>query len=448
MRDSDDVRNFREVLRRSFNECRAAYDNQVKPNIEEVDIVQILESNEVAPTRLVEPVLRGVSNAVEAGSESFYMDAPKDVTAANRSDWLASYKSKVDDGGGLFKETVFEKHGAKAPSVHYDPALRKLAVNADHPFVDKILNVRPQKDIAKLFAFAEVLIEGQLLEHGVEWAAASNFLMDRDYALRLIAGGMSPPTAGMVLRLLDHAANSPSDLEKATGAVFQTLGFEYQRAGGNAPGPDGTLYAQLGRHKDKLADYKVVYDAKQTKEPSVPSGKIDLANLARFVSQSRADYGFFIADKYQGEGNENSSVNSKLKESGDNRLTLLKVSHLKRLVTLHYKHGVTLTDVRSLFSEASSVPEVERWLDDFEKDTIEKGEIPVQVLLEGLDREKEDSNATPNVAAVRKSRMSELGKFEPDRLVAKLEAVESIIGSRWIEVDRESRDVANAPLRQ
>lgn len=440
VRDSDDMRKFREVLRRSFNACRAAYDNQVKPNIETVDIVQILNSNEVAPTRLVEPVLRGVCNAVEAGSESFYVDGRSPRRDGGQPFGMACVlRKRGRRRRRAFEETVFEEHGPKAPSVHYDPALRKLTINSNHPFIDKILDVRQKKDIAKLFAFAEVLIEGQLLEHGVEWVASSSFLKDRDYTLRLIAGRMSPPTARMVLRLLDHAANSPSDLEIATGAVFQTLGFEYQRAGGNAPGPDGTLYAQLGRHKDRLADYKVVYDAKQTSAPSVPADKIIFANLTRFLEQSQADYGFFIARGYQGEEKEDSVINFNLNQADDTRLTLLKISHLKRLVTLHYKHGVTLTDVRSLFSKAGSVSDVERWLDDFEKDILEKGEIPIQVLLEGLEQEKEDVNATPNVATVRKSRMAELGKFTPDRLVARLKAVENIIGSRWIDVDSSSQ---------
>lgn len=443
VRESDEVHGFREILRKSFNECRTAYDNRVKPNIETVDIVQILNSNEVHPTRLVEPVLLGVSNAVKSGGESFYVNAPQDVTEVNRSDWLASYQSEVSDGTGLFSETVFDEHGPKAPSIRYYPAAKKLTINSDHPFVDKIINVSRKRDIAKLFAFAEVLIEGQLLEHGVEWASLSKFLEDRDYALRLIAGRMSPPTALTVLRMLDLAANSANDLEIATGSVFQTLGFKYQRAGGNAPGPDGELYAQLGRHKDRLADYKVVYDAKssQSSAPSAPADKIDFANLARFIEQSRADYGFFIAPRYQGEDDETRAVNFKLKQTGDSRLTLLKISHLRRLVTLHYEHGVTLSDVRRLFSKAGSVPEVERWLDDFEKDTVEKGEIPIQVLLEGLEREKEDVNAAPNVATVRKSQMAELGKFTPEHLAARLSAVENIIGSRWIEVDYESREV-------
>ena len=43
--------------------------------------------------------------------------------------------------------------------------------------------------------------------------------------------------------------------------------------GGNAPGPDGVLSARLGRQGDSLADYKLVYDAKQSNQPSVPANK-------------------------------------------------------------------------------------------------------------------------------------------------------------------------------
>ena len=64
----------------------------------------------------------------------------------------------------------------------------------------------------------------------------------------------------------------------------------------------------------------------------------------------------------------------------------------------------------------------------------EQGEVPLSVLLEGLEKEKEDPKATPNVIAVR-AKLAALQNFEPERLIARLKAVESIVGTRWVEVD-------------
>lgn len=440
VRDSDDIREFRGYIHGVFNEFRTEYEKWARRNIEIFDIAQIIESNEVEPTRLVDPIFRSVSDAVETESETFYVDAPKSVSPSERSAWLESYESQISDGRGLFAETVLEGHGEKAPAIRYDPSTRKLSINSNHPFIDKVVNLRSKRDIARIFAFSEVLIEGQLLERGMDRVASSNFLVERDYALRLIAGGMSPPTARSVLRQLEHANETPERLEVATGLAFQALGFEYQRAGGRKSGTDGILYAQLGRHKDRLADYKAVYDAKQTNSTAVPAGKIDFGTLTRFIKETNADYGFFIAAAYQGENDENGALNSKLKQPSETPLILLKVEHLRRLVSLHFKYGVTLTDVRELLDKTRSVPEVCQWLDGFEESLIEKGEVPVQVLLEGIEQEKRDVLAIPNVNAVR-ARTVGLEKFSPEHLVAKLKAVESIVGSRWIEVSRESAGV-------
>jgi len=66
--------------------------------------------------------------------------------------------------------------------------------------------------------------------------------------------------------------------------------------------------------------------------------------------------------------------------------------------------------------------------------------VPLQRLLEGLERAKSDTKATPNVYAVRVLD-SVLSTFEPDRLIAALRAVQTVVGERWIEVDSVSGEV-------
>ena len=118
---------------------------------------------------------------------------------------------------------------------------------------------------------------------------------------------------------------------------------------------------------------------------------------------------------------------------------MLKVEHLDRLVRLHYHHGVTLTKIRSLFETAHTVPQVNEWMDALEKALIGQGEVPLHVLFQGLEKEKSDPKATPNIIAVR-AKCSALQNFEPERLTARLKAVEHIVGERWIEV-RDSGEV-------
>lgn len=337
-----------------------------------------------------------------------------------------------------FDETKFVHHGPNAPALRYDPATRSLVVNADHPFVDKLTDGDKHRNPAKLFASSEVLLEGQLQDQGIDRAAIANFLRDRDRVLRLMAGD-APPTAVEVLRRLDVASENHTALERAVGAVFQALGFKYERKGGNASGPDGVLYARLGRHKGTLADYRLIYDAKQTNHPSVSADKIDLASLEEFRKQEHADFGFFIATAYAAETDREGALNRRIGSESSRCLTLLKIEHLRRLVRLHYQHGVTLTELRTLFEKAHIVPEVNNWIDSLEN-TLEKDKIPLSDLLHGLEYEKSDPKATPSIIAVR-AKHRKLQGFEPERLIARLKAVENIIGSRWIEVEEDSGKV-------
>ena len=435
VRDSTAVQEFRAYLLKIFNQCRTAYDEWNRKENSEIDLTALLSGS--PSSHVIEPLFRSVTNTVNAGSESFYINAPRNIDDGKQPEWIAAYRTDISDNP--FEQTEFVKHGPNAPALRYDPDKRKLSVNSDHPFVDKLTGGDKRQNSAKLFASSEVLLEGQLQEQGIDQAAIASFLRDRDRVLRLVAGD-APPTANEVLRRLDVASQDHVALERAVGAVFQLLGFDYERRGGNAPGTDGILYARLGRHKKAPADYKLVYDAKQTNQPSVPADKIDVASLEDFRIQEQADFGFFIATAYAAEINERGSINRKIKSNAGEYLTLLKVKHLRRLVSLHCLHGITLTELRSLFTCARTTLQVNDWLSSLESRLHERGEVPLHVLLSGLEKEKSDLNATPNIVAVR-AKCPALQHFEPDQLIARLKAIESIVGTRWIEVEEDTRDV-------
>lgn len=428
VRDSDHIKKFRGCLSEKFNLCRAAYDKWNRKENDQLDIAVLLSDN--PSSHVTEPLFHSVRSTVEVGSESFYIDIPSGIEEEDRSQWLMIYKSEVAEKP--FEKTEFVDHGRNAPALRYDPTTRKLVVNSAHPFVDKLTGGDKHRNPAKLFASSEVLLQGQLQDQGVDRVMIDEFLRDRDLILRLMAGDASP-TAADVLHLLGIANQDKTALERAVGAAFQVLGFEYERRGGNAPGPDGVLYARLGRHKRDTADYKLVYDAKQTNKSSVPADKFNLSSLEDFRKQNNADFGFFVADEYAAEENHDSVLKQRMELEVGSLLTLLKIGHLRRLVRLHFRHGITLSELRSMFEVARTVSQVDDWLKQLESRLVEQGEIPLSILLEGLEEEKKDPKATPNIIAVR-AKVSELQDFEPERLRVRLQAVERIIGSRWIEV--------------
>ena len=437
VRDSDDIRRFRDYLRGIFNSCRAAYDAWQRGQNEELDIGQLL--SETPSVHVTEPLFRSVRNTMETGAESLYIEALAGVAGEDRSGWLEACESAIAEAP--FDRTIFENHGPNAPALRYDPAVRRLVVNSDHPFIDKLTGGDRQRNPARLFASSEVLLEGQLQDQGIDLRAIAGFLRDRDRVLRLTAGD-APPTAAEVVRRLNVASRDSVALERAVGATFHVLGFKYERKGGTAAGPDGILYARLGRHREILSDYSLVYDAKQTNQPAVPADKINLSSLEEFRRQAGANFGFFVATAYAAETEDEGVLNRRISDDAYRVLTLLKVGHLHRLVWLHYRHGVTLTKLRLLFEEARTTSQVDEWLDGLEE-SLRGSEVPIADLLNDLEREKDDRKATPNVIAVR-AKNEAFQEFEPARLIARLRAVENIVGTRWIEVE----DSGNVVMHQ
>ena len=441
VRDTEEIRQFRQYLLEKFNRCRAAYEEWAKPDSKNLDIDALLEKP--PSVHVTDPLCRAVSETVNSGADSFYIAMPTDYEEATLRQWLASYNTAALEKP--LQHTRFDKHGPNAPALRYDPTTRQLSVNRQHPFVDKLTSGNKYRIPAMLFASSEVFIEGQLLEHGVERSAVASFLRDRDRILRLMAGN-APPTAIEVIRQLEVAKENSKALEIAVGAAFRVLGFEYEQKGGNSPGPDGVLSAKLGQRTDATADYRLVYDAKQTNRPTVQADKIDLASLHEFRVRAEADFGFFIAAAYAAENEPNGALNRRISDEWGQRLTLLKVDHLHSLVWLHYDYGVTLTELRSLFVKARTVPEVNSWITSF-SDRLREREVPLEALLRGLEHEKKDTNAVPHVVAVR-VKHDELLKYKPEQLVARLQAVQTIVGSRWIEVETEGTVVMHQTAEQ
>lgn len=432
VRDSRVVRDLRGLLHDCFNSCRQFFDEWTRRQNDDIE----LESLVRPPTRVVDPLLRSVRSALNTERESFYVNSVRGVPSTDKAKWLRHFEDSVSDK--MFDKIVLDKSGPNAPAVRYDPADQRLVINLEHPYVDKISGGGKKGAPAKLFASSELLLEGQLQEYGMDSSSAAEFLWGRDRVLRFVAGD-HPPTAAEVLRQLQVANRNHDALEVATGAAFRILGFVYEKRGGHAAGPDGVLYAHLGKH-DKPEDYKLVYDTKQTDKPSVAADKLNIAGLDQLRSDEDADYGFFVADRYQAEGDKEGRLNRQLADKKYNKISTLTIAHLKKLVWLHYQYGLTLTEIRQLFESARSVMEMTESIKALAQRVRVDADVPVGAILTELEKQKRDPKMMPNILVVRAT-SPDMQRFDEERLVARMEAVETIIGTRWIEVERQSGKV-------
>lgn len=440
VRQSDSIDTLRKYLHGVFNACRRAYDDWADKELEGIDLEALLSD---APSLFVtEPMVSGVRELVETERESYYLALPEPDAAVSSQEWLTGFIDAVSETP--ISKVLYESTGPYDRMLRFIPDTRTLVMNTDHPFVDKLLSGGRTRAAATLVGSAELFLDLLLHENGIGLPRRIEVLADRDRVLRVLAGD-EPPTATEVLRLLDVANQSEIALERAVGAAFKALGFEYERRGGSTGGTDGVLYARLGRGSSQLADYKIVYDAKQTNEPAVPADKINPGSLEDFRVSEGAEFAFFFAAEYQAQDKLDGKLNRVIdgitsarvkKGERPQPITLLRIDDLRRIVLLHYRYGVPLTRLRSLFSDTHRVPEVRAWIDALENELGElEPQVPIRRLLLGLEAAKTDTLARPNIKSVRIVDDG-LKPFTPERLTAALAAVQEVIGKRWIEVDQ------------
>lgn len=436
VRESTPIEALRKYLHGVFNWCRRQFDDWDEKQQEGLDLESLLRD---APSLFItEPLVAGVQRVIDSGTESYYISSP-DLEGAEPDEWLSEFIAAATELP--IANIKFEATGAYDRPLRFVPDTRTLIINKNHPYMEKLISMGRNNAAAALFGSSEVFLDFLLQDHGVPLQTVVNVLTDRDRSLRLLAGD-HPSTAEEVLRLLKVANRSYKALERAIGAAFRTLGFDYERRGGNEEGTDGVLFARLGRGISGVEDYVVVYDAKQTNQSAVPADKVKIASLEDFREAENAEFGFFLAEGYANQfkvdGKLNKEVIREVKRGA--KVTLLRLDHLRYLVEIHYKFGVTLTDIRHLLESAHTVPEVDAWIRQFEEDRKRDAQVPLHRLLDGIERAKDDKKAQPNVNFVR-ARDPELAEFEPERLIAAVAAVQTIIGKRWIEVDNASGGV-------
>ena len=442
VRESVPVDKLRKYLHGVFNACRRAYEEWADKSLQGLDLQKLLED---APSLFVtEPLISGVREVLATNTESYYVSRPDLPEDTDLEEWLVAFSEAATKNP--IAAVQFEKTGRYDRALRFVPDTRTMILNTEHPFVEKLISVsrKGSRGAATLFGSSELLLDVLLQESGVATARRIDLFDDRDRLLRLLAGE-APSTASEVLRLLAVANRDELALERAVGAAFQGLGFEYERRGGNEGGADGVLDARLGRGTDALADYRIVYDAKQTTQPAVPADKISPSSLEAFRKKEQADFAFFLAIEYAAQDDLDGKLNQMVVDvtTGDKKqpITMLRIDDLRRIVELHYRFGITLTRLRSLFEEAHTVPQVKAWVDDLERELTElEPRVPLKRLLMRLEERKKDPRARPNVNSVRVLDAT-LNNYSPEQLAATLKAVEEIVGKRWLEIDVDSGDV-------
>lgn len=444
VRETRETRTLLQYLHEKFLRCRRTYEAYLDQQLVGDEIHRLVA--EVPSPFMVEPLIEAVRRGVsDPNAQMFYMRRPAEGKATDPEAWVAEFEHAAADEP--ISRIALAEAGRYAPVASYQPATRVLYVNEDHPFVAHLIQQSRGDTPWKLFGASELLLEAIVRAIGVAGQEAEQLLRYRDRVLRILLKD-EPTVIGDVLGLLAVAGTNRTAMERATGAAFQALGFDYERRGGSRGGPDGVLEAKLGVLPDtgQRTSFKLIFDSK-TSAGAVPNAQVNFGAFHRFQEAEKADFAFAVADRYQGEGDASSALNV---EAEAERVTVLTTSDLERLLRLHASFGIPLSMMRELFAgpyrgSASrdkedpkghySRQDVLQWLDWLESEPSRaKNQVPVRRLLEELEALKVDPFAPPQISRVRLPD-TEFMDFTPDRLKAVLDGIQAVIGENYLLVD-------------
>ena len=443
VRETKETRELQQYLHEKFLRCRRSYDAYLDQQLVGDDIHRLVAEG---PSRfMTEPLIDAVRRGVcDEASQMFYMRRPAEGEAADPDEWVEEFATAAAEEP--ISDISLAEAGRYAPVASYEPTTRVLHVNREHPFVAHLIQQSRGATPWKLFGASELLLEAILRAVGVSNQEIEQLLRSRDRILRVLLKD-EPAVIGDVLGLLTVAGSNQIAMERATGAAFEALGFDYEKRGGGLGGTDGVLEAKLGVlvESGKRPTFKLVFDAKTSSGP-VPNEKVRFDALHRFQAREKADFAFAVADAFQGEGVVDSALNL---EAATEKVTVLTTSDLERLLQLHASFGIPLSTMRELFAGPYrgstlrddgpqghfSRPDVLQWLDWLESELKSaENRVPVRELLDRLDAQTVDPFDPPRISRVRLPG-SEFMKFSPDRLGAVVGGIQAVIGESYLLVD-------------
>ncbi len=431
VRDSEPIRDLRRYMHKSFNACRAFYDNHAKTQLDDIEIDSILE-RDISPV-LVAPLLAAIRSDLHDGGPAFnYIQTPEIDDAAVDS-WLAETDERLRQQ--TFADFEVVRDEPQGQLCRYDSATGIMYLNKDHPFGSRIVANAKGSSPARLLTASEIMTYALVRSSGLSGYEVHEIFRQRDHILRRLAGEQ-PMDVAAVLRHLQIANADPLAMERAVGRGFEIIGFDYEPLGG-AGRPDGIIRARLGRGLDDTLDYSVVYDAKTSDSTGIAANKVNVQAIVEFADSMSAEYGLVVGHSFEAENDAAGALNRRIDsvaERGD-KVTVLRTIDLITLVRLHYRFGLTFPELRDLFESAHTVPETKDWVKRLQERLEAKQELPLGELLRALEKEKQhDENSRPHLNAARANH-APLKLHNPERLKSALEAIAQLLGERWLSVE-------------
>lgn len=313
--------------------------------------------------------------------------------AYDLKDELLSGYSIEDGGMQFFEKTIFSPLGSGSPIAKLNLLDKTLVINLAHPFIANNLDFYKKNLPLESIAITEVLTEAYLFEFGIDDSLVYKIMQKRDSLLRELALADREGIPAVAQLLMDSVSN-PTRLEDAVYRAFLALGFEVSKLGGTGE-PDGKADAVLGFKNQKSLNYSITYEVKSTNKDKIAAETAKLSAMNRHKKDYSSTFAVGIASGYQGGDDPESAIS---KEARQQKITLIRVKDLIRLLFLAPIKQVGLSELRNLF-EIYAPSDVTKWIDEIEKKETSNG--PFDKLVDIVYELQKNDIEPPAISVVR-----------------------------------------------
>jgi hypothetical protein len=295
----------------------------------------------------------------------------------------------------IIKFVGFEILDTWDPLAKLDLLNGKLKINLMHPFIANYNDAYKSQLPIQFFAITEVLTEAHLYELQLDESLINSIMKRRDNTLRELSLSDRESSPAVAQMLLETKADS-TGLEDAVYRSFLALGFEVTKIGGNGK-PDGLASAILGyKDSEKCNNYSFTYDAKSTTKDKIQANTTHLATIKKHQSDYGAQFSVVVSIGFEGEDDPDSTISVTAMQQ---KVTIIKVKDLVRLLLLSVPKQIGLNKLKELFEGCFTPKRVSEWIDNIQNSEIKIG--PVLEILEAIYDLQQNDTEAPDISAVR-----------------------------------------------
>lgn len=238
-----------------------------------------------------------------------------------------------------------ESGGSEEALMRFDVSENRLVTNTDHPLFESIAEnfgstqkAREAQKLVEMFAIADQLLKGHLLDVGIDEDLVDRIMEWRDAQLRSLSIGVHQ-SADLVIKEVDDTSYKGSKpFEDAIAKLFRLMGFVAERDG-RAGQKDILVVAPVGQDESRFT-----VEAKGSKK-AVVNDAAEISGAASHAGDVGAAFSLVVAREFVGFTNwDGGSEPAVLRECRQQRVpvTIVTVECLVELYQAVQKHQYPL----------------------------------------------------------------------------------------------------------